>query len=93
MAMTYQQRTTPEIDALPGARGGAAEVGITLDQDSTTVRICMHDLALDAEPQVVSLDNDGDLYQLVSQKDLDHRSGTTIISRHKPVAAFVRYHH
>ena len=87
MAMSYRQQTTPEIDELPGGRGGAAEAAIVATQDQTMFRIWPPGVPLTADPQVIGLERDGDVYQLVSQNDGDDLTGTTIIGD-KPFALF-----
>jgi hypothetical protein len=87
MAMTYQQQSTPEIDVLAGGRGGAAEITIVATQDNTTFQIWRAGRPLSSDPEVISLQNDGDLYQILSEDNFDDLSGTTILGN-KPFAVF-----
>lgn len=87
MAMTYMQNQTDAIAQLTGALGGAAEVAIVATQDNTTLRILPPGAPRDLTPTEQVLDQDGDLFQMVTDGESNDLSGV-LITADKPVAVF-----
>jgi len=87
MAMTYQQTLTARIAPLLGARGGAAEVAVVATQSDTLLRIWAPGAPEETPPTEQVLQQDGDLFQLVTNEEGDDLSGT-LIRASKPVAVF-----
>ncbi|HET6150198.1 MAG TPA: IgGFc-binding protein [Polyangia bacterium] len=87
MVMVYPQSETASIAQLSGARGGAAEVAIVATQSHTTLRILPPGALDGAVPDEQILEEDGDLFQLVTDAEGNDLSGT-LISASKPVAVF-----
>ena len=86
MTMSYQQNATPEVLAIAGALGGAAEYAIVATQDRTLIQVWPPGLPRSVTPMSLFL-NDGDAYQGVSGDDHDDLAGTYIVAD-KPVAVF-----
>jgi hypothetical protein len=87
MTMSYQQVETTKIDATSGSRGGAAEISVVATQDHTTLWIYAPAQAPMAMPTPVTLEHDGDVYQLFSKNNSDTQAGTLIASDQR-VAVF-----
>jgi len=87
MTMSYQQVETAKIDATPGSRGGAAELAVIATQDHTTVWVYAPSLPTMAMPTPVTLEHEGDVYQLFSSSNLNTQAGTLIASDQR-VAVF-----
>ena len=87
MTMSYQQVDTTKIDAISGSRGGAAEISVVATQDDTTLWIYAPAQAPMAMPTPVTLEHDGDVYQLFSIHNSDSQAGTLIASDQR-VAVF-----
>ena len=87
MAMTYRQNQTDAIAQLAGALGGAAEVAIVATQNNTTLHISPPGAPRDLIPTEQVLQQDGDLFQLVTDAENNDLSGT-LITANKPVAVF-----
>jgi hypothetical protein len=80
MTMSYQQVDTTKIDAISGSRGGAAEISVVATQDHTSLWIYAPAQAPMAMPTPVTLEHDGDVYQLFSKHNSDTQAGTMIAS-------------
>ena len=87
MTMSYQQVDTIKVDAIPGSRGGAAEIAVVATQDHTSIWIYAPLLPTGAMPMPVVLDHDGDVFQIASSGNLDSLAGTVIASDQR-VAVF-----
>ncbi len=87
MTMSYQQVDTTKIDAIPGSRGGAAEIAVVATQDRTSLWIYAPVLPEMAMPMPVTLAHDGDVFHISSACNLDSLAGTVIASDQR-VAVF-----
>lgn len=87
MTMSYQQVDTTKIDAISGSRRGAAEIAVIATQDHTSLWVYRPNSAPMVMPMPVTLDHDGDVFQLSSDHDGDNQAGTLIASDQR-VAVF-----
>jgi hypothetical protein len=87
MTMSYQQVDTTKIDAISGTRGGASEISIVATQDHTSLWVYAPAQAPMAMPMPVTLEHEGDVYQMFSSCDGDNEAGTLIASDQR-VAVF-----
>jgi IgGFc binding protein len=87
MVMAYPQHATDKVESLAGSWGGAQEVAIVATQDRTSLWIYPPSPMSNAMPKTVTLDADGDVYQLTTANEGDDLSGSIIVTD-KRVAVF-----
>jgi hypothetical protein len=87
MTMSYQQVDTTKVAAIPGSRGGAAEIAVVATQDNTSLWIYAPTLPPMAMPMPVTLAHDGDIFHISSSCNLDNEAGT-VIAADQRVAVF-----